>query len=75
MWVIVVFSLAVSGDAPKLKILPGQEFATEAECVKAAHVHASLDSQGGGVEFTVCMPKDSIQIGRTDSDKSTEKKD
>jgi len=75
MWVIVAFSLAVSGDSPKLKILPGKEFATEAECTKAMHARASFDSEGGGVEFTICMPKDSIEIGRADADKSTEKKD
>ena len=75
MWVIVAFSLAVSGDSPKLKILPGKEFASEAECVKAVHARASFDSEGGGIEFTVCMPKDSIEIGRVEADKSTDNKD
>jgi hypothetical protein len=75
MWVIVAVSLAVSGDAPKLKIIPGQEFQTEAECTKAAHFRASVDSDGGGLEFAVCMPKDNVQIGRADSDKPAEKKD
>jgi hypothetical protein len=72
MWVIVAVSLGLSGDAPKLKIIPGPEYQTEAECTKAAHFHASFDSQGGGVEFSVCMPKDQVQIGRADeqADKS-----
>jgi hypothetical protein len=74
MWVIVAVSLGLS-DNPKLKIVPGPEFQTEAECEKAAHFHASFDSQGGGFEFTVCMPKDSVQIGRAESDKPAEKKD
>ena len=75
MWVIVAVSLALSGDTPKLKIIPGQEYQTEAECTKAAHFRASVDSEGGGLEFAVCMPKDSVQIGRADSDKPAEKKD
>jgi len=73
MWVIVAVSLALSGDAPKLKIIPGQEFATEAECNKAAHFRANFDSDGGGVDFAVCMPKDRVQIGRADTDKSDKK--
>jgi hypothetical protein len=75
MWVIVAVSLAVSGDMPKLKIIPGQEFQTEAECTKAAHFRASVDSSGSGVEFAVCMPKDSVQIGRAEPEKPAEKKD
>jgi hypothetical protein len=77
MWVIVAVSLALSGDAPKLKIVPGAEYQTEAECKKAAHFRASFDDEGGGVDFAVCMPKDSVQIGRADvpTDKPAEKKD
>jgi len=69
MWVIVAVSLGLSGDAPKLKIIPGAEFQTEAECVKASHFRASFDADGGGLDFAVCMPKDRVQIGRADSDK------
>ena len=75
MWVIVAVTLAVSGDMPKLTIIPGQEFQTEAECTKAAHFKASFDSGGGGVEFAVCMPKDSVQIGRAEPEKPAEIKD
>jgi hypothetical protein len=73
MWVIVAVSLAVSGDMPKLKIIPGPEYQTEAECTKAAHFRASFDSDGGSLKFAVCMPKDSVQIGRAESDKPAEK--
>jgi hypothetical protein len=62
MWVIVAVSLTV-GDAPKLTIVPGAEFQSESECVRATRVHADFDSQGGGLHFTVCLPKDSVQIG------------
>jgi hypothetical protein len=77
MWVIVAVSLALSGDTPKLKIIPGPEYQSEAECNKAAKFHASFDSQGGGVEFSVCMPKDSVQIGREEAaaEKPAEKND
>ena len=73
MWVIVAVSLAVSGDMPKLKIIPGQEYQTEAECTKAAHFRASFDSDGGGLDFAVCVRKDQVQIGRSESDKPAEK--
>ena len=75
MWVIVAVSLALSGDTPKLKIIPGPEYQTEAECVKAVHFRASFDSEGGDVAFSVCMPKDSVQIGRAETDKPADKKD
>ena len=76
MWVIVAVTLGLSGDTPKLKIIPGPEYQTEAECTKATHFRASFDSEGGGVEFAVCMPKDSVQIGRGEAsaEKPSEKK-
>jgi hypothetical protein len=73
MWVIVAVSLALSGDSPKLKIIPGSEYKTEAECMKAVHFRANVDSDGGGLDFALCMPKDQVQIGREDSDKTAEK--
>jgi hypothetical protein len=75
MWVIVAVSLALSGDTPKLKVIPGPEYKTEAECIKASHFRASFDHDGGGLDFAVCMPKDSVQIGRADTDKPAEKSD
>ena len=71
MWVIVAMNLAFS-DGPKLSVVPGPEFKSEAECIRAVKVRGGLDSQGGGVEFSVCVPKDSIRIGPQsglDSDK------
>jgi len=63
MWVIVAMHLAF-GDTPKMTVLPGPEFQTEAECVKATRARADLDSQKGRVEFSICVPKGSVQIGR-----------
>jgi hypothetical protein len=64
MWVIVAVSLGLS-DTPKLSIVPGPEFKSEAECVKATRVKGRFDSEkaGGGLEFSLCVPKDSVQIG------------
>jgi hypothetical protein len=73
MWVIVAVSLALSGDAPKLKIIPGAEYKTEAECIKASHFRASFDSEGGGLDFAMCMPKDQVQIGKAEPEKPAEK--
>ncbi len=73
MWVIVAVSLGFSG-APKLSIVPGPEFPTEAACVKATHVRANFDSDHadqGRFAFSFCVPKDSVQIG---SGEATEKK-
>jgi hypothetical protein len=64
MWVIVAMNLAVLGDAPKLTVLPGPEFQSEAECVRAVRVHGGFDSQGAGLEFSFCVPKGSLQIGQ-----------
>jgi len=63
MWVIVAMSLAFS-DAPKLTVVPGPEFKTEAECIRAVKVRGGFDSQGGGLEFSVCVPKDSLSLGQ-----------
>lgn len=64
MWVIVAMTIGL-GD-PKLTVLPGPEFATEAACVQATHVHANLDSDHADqskIAFSFCVPKDSVQIG------------
>ena len=65
MWVIVAVTLAFSGE-PKLSIVPGAEFPTEAACVKETHVRAKFDSDHadqGRLAFSFCVPKDSVQIG------------
>ena len=62
MWVIVAVTLAFTGQ-PKLTVLPGPEFQTEADCVRATHVRANFDSEHSDIAFSVCMPKDSVQIG------------
>ena len=65
MWVIVAVTLGFSGE-PKLSIVPGPEFPTEAACVKATHVRANFDSEHadqGKLAFSFCVPKDSVQIG------------
>jgi hypothetical protein len=69
MWVIVAVSLGL-GDTPKLAIVPGPEFKTEAECVQATRVKGHFDSDkgGGALEFSFCVPKDSVQIGKASPD-------
>ncbi len=76
MWVIVAVTLAFSGE-PKLAVVPGSEFATEADCVKATHVRGNFDSDHadqGKLAFSFCVPKDSVQIGagsRSDAPKDS----
>jgi hypothetical protein len=67
MWVIVAVNLAF-GDAPKLAVVPGPEFQTEADCVRATRVQGGYDSQkgSGGLAFSFCVPKGSVQIGPAD---------
>jgi hypothetical protein len=65
MWVIVAVTLGFSGE-PKLAIVPGPEFPTEAECVKATRVRGNFDSERveqSKLAFSFCVPKDSVQIG------------
>ena len=72
MWVIVAMSLSL-GDTPKLTVIPGPEFQTKDECIRATRARGSFDSQGGGVEFSFCVPKGAVQIGPPsipDSEKS-----
>ena len=69
MWVIVAMNLAF-GDTPKLTVMPGPEYQTKAACIRAAHVHADFNSERGGVQFSFCVPKDSVQIGRADPNAS-----
>lgn len=65
MWVIVAMNLAF-GDTPKVTVMPGAEYQTKDECIRAAHVHADFNSEQGGVRFSFCVPKDSVQIGRAE---------
>jgi|GEM_PF-5830001 len=67
MWVIVGMSLAF-GDTPKVTVMPGPEYKTKSDCIRAAHVHADFNSEQGGVRFSFCVPKDSVQIGRSGRD-------
>jgi len=72
MWVIVAVTLGFSGS-PKLSIVPGPEFPTEAACVQATHVRANFDSDHadqGNLAFSFCVPKDSVQIGGAPEKKS-----
>jgi hypothetical protein len=74
MWVIVTVTLGFGGS-PKLSIVPGPEFPTEAACVKATHVRAKFDSDHadqGSLAFSFCVPKDSVQIGAATEKTSAE---
>ena len=73
MWVIVAMSLAF-GNSPKVTVMPGPEYKTKSDCIRAAHVHADFNSEEGGVQFSFCVPKDSVQIGgpSPDTDKHDE---
>jgi hypothetical protein len=65
MWVIVAVTLGFGGE-PKLSVVPGPEFQTEAACVRATRVHANFDSEHAErskVAFSFCVPKGSVQIG------------
>ncbi len=65
MWVIVAVTLSFSGE-PKMSILPGAEYPTEAACVKATKVRGNFDSdhaENSKLAFSFCVPKDSVQIG------------
>ncbi len=69
MWVIVAVTLAFSGE-PKLAIVPGAEYPTEAACVKATRVHGNFDSdhaENSKFAFSFCVRKDSVQIGSPSS--------
>ena len=50
MWVIVAVTLAFA-DEPKLTVVPGAEFASEAECVKATRVQANFDGAAAASIF------------------------
>jgi hypothetical protein len=75
MWVIVAVTLGLSGD-PKLAIVPGPEYPTEAACVKATRVHGNFDSdrvENSKLAFSFCVRKDSVQIGPPSGAESNEK--
>jgi hypothetical protein len=62
MWVIVAVTLGLTGE-PKLTVVSGAEYQTEADCVRATKVHADFDADHREVAFSFCMRKDSVQIG------------
>ena len=62
MWVIVAVTLGLTGE-PKLTVVSGAEYQTEADCVRATHVHADFDSDHSNVAFSFCMRKEAVQIG------------
>jgi hypothetical protein len=63
MWVIVAVTLAFA-DTPTLKVVPGPGFKTKDECLKAVRVKGNFDGQSGNLDFTFCVPKDTVQIGQ-----------
>ena len=62
MWVIVAVTLGLTGD-PKLTMVSGAEYKTEADCVRATKVRANFDSDRRDIAFSFCMRKGSVQIG------------
>jgi hypothetical protein len=65
MWVIVAVTLSFGGE-PKLSVVPGPDFPSEAACVRATRVHGNFDSERGErskLAFSFCVPKGSVQIG------------
>jgi hypothetical protein len=77
MWVIVAVTLSFGGE-PKLSVVPGPEFPTEAACVKATHVRGNFDSEHADqsrLAFSFCVPKDSVQIGPPSGAESEKKSD
>ena len=69
MWVIVAVTLGFA-DTPKLKVVSGAEFKTKEECLRAVKVKGNFDLQGGNLDFTIRVPKDSVQIGQQTSPNS-----
>ncbi len=61
MWVIVALVLTVGGS-PKVTLIPGPEFATEADCVRATGMKGGFDRNGGGIGFSFCVPKGSFEV-------------
>jgi len=70
MWVIVAVVLAVGG-APKLTLIPGPEFATKEDCMRATGMKAGFDYRGGSMGFSFCVPKDSFEIAASAAAEST----
>jgi hypothetical protein len=62
MWVIVAVTLGLTSE-PKLTVVSGAEYQTEADCVHATHVRANFDSDRRDIAFSFCMRKDQVQIG------------
>jgi len=65
MWVIVAMTIGLGGD-PRLSVVPGPEFQTEADCVRATHVRGNVDTdhaEDSKIAFSFCVPKGSVRIG------------
>jgi hypothetical protein len=79
MWVIVAMTIGLGSD-PRLAIVPGAEFSSKADCVRATHVRGNIDSdhaENSKIAFSFCVPKGSVQIGASASaapDKGTDTK-
>ena len=73
MWVIVAVTLGLTGD-PKLTMVSGAEYKTEADCVRATKVRANFDSDRRDIAFSFCMRKESVQIGSPAADEEPKSK-
>jgi hypothetical protein len=64
MWVIVAVTLSFGGTT-KMTVIQGREYDTKDECLQDVRVRGNFDSQagGGGLDFSICVPKGSLQLG------------
>jgi hypothetical protein len=73
MWVIVAMTIGLGGD-PRLTAVPGQEFRTEADCVRATHVRANVDTdhaENSKIALSFCVPEGSVKVGAADTGAAT----
>ena len=64
MWVIVAVTLSFGGTT-KMTVVQGREYDTKDECLQDVRVRGNFDSQaGGGLDFSICVPKGSVQLGQ-----------
>ena len=69
MWIIVAMTIGLGGD-PRLTVVPGPEFHTEADCVRATHVRGNVDTdhaEHSKIAFSFCVPKGSVKVGAADT--------
>ena len=64
MWTIVAVTFALLHGAPKFTVVPGSDYPSEAACKQAEQASAGIKPGGAGVSFSLCMPKDAVQIGK-----------